>query len=158
MTNNWQGYTNKMLFHSRLLMEAWESADDITKPAFREACLNAMVQAYHSLLAEIMINHRLPVTQLPSLDEAMNSVHQKGEVSSELNYIERLEQQDSWLAALLKSHQECSMPIERKGIDRNEIPLFNENSIRYDLPGNLLSALESLKELVTYSRNFSLEW
>lgn len=158
MTNNWQGYTNKMLFHSRLLMEAWEDADDLAKPAFREACLNTMVQAYRSLLAEIMTNYRLPVNQLPSLDEAMNSAHYKGEVSSELQYIERLEQHDTWLSALLKNHQECSMPIQRKGIDRNEIPLFNENTIRLDRPENFLSVLGSLKELVTYSRNYSLEW
>ncbi len=158
MTNNWQGYTNKMLFHSRLLMEAWEDADELAKPAFREACLNAMVQAYQSLLAEIMTSYRLPVNQLPTLDEAINSVHHKGEVSSELQYIERLEQHDSWLSALLKNHQECSMPIQRKGIDRNEIPLFNANSVRLDQPEGFLSVLRFLKELVTYSRNFSLEW
>ncbi|MGB0360199.1 MAG: DUF6586 family protein [Endozoicomonas sp.] len=158
MINNWQGYTNKMLFHSRLLIEAWESADEIAKPAFHGACLNAMIQAYHSLLAEIMTNHRLPVMRLPSLTDAINGVHEKGEVSSELNYIEHLGQNDSWLAVLLKSHEECLMPVAQKRVDRNEIPVFNENSIRYDLPGTLLSALESLKELVAYSRNFSLEW
>ncbi len=158
MTNNWQGYTNKMLFHSRLLLDAWEEADDLAKPSFREACLNAMVQAYRSLIAEIMTNYRLPVNQLPSLDEAMNSVHYKGEVSSELQYIERLEQQDSWLSALLKNHLECSMPIQRKSLDCNEIPLFSINSVRLDQMEGFLSVLDSLKELVTYSRNFSLEW
>ncbi|WP_422462857.1 DUF6586 family protein [Endozoicomonas sp. ALB115] len=158
MTNNWQGYTNKMLFHARLLLDAWEDADDLAKSAFREACLNAMVQAYRSLLAEIMTNYRLPVNQLPSLDEAMNSVHHKGEVSTELQYIERLEQHDSWLSALLKSHQDCAMPIQRKSVERNEIPLFNANSVRFDQSEGFLSVLESLKELVTYSRNFSLEW
>lgn len=158
MANNWQGYTNKRLFHSRLLMEAWEAADDLAKPVFREACLNAMVQAYQSLLAEIMTNYRLPVNQLPSLDEAINSVHQKGELSSELQYIERLEQQDGWLSALLRSHQECSMPIQRKGIDYNEIPLFSVSCVCLNEPEGFRSVLESLKELVDYSRNLSLEW
>ncbi|WP_175404513.1 hypothetical protein, partial [Endozoicomonas atrinae] len=78
--------------------------------------------------------------------------------STELQYIERLEQHDSWLSALLKSHQDCSMPIQRKSVDRNEIPLFNANSVRFDQSEGFLSVLESLKELVTYSRNFSLEW
>nr|MDT0253313.1 hypothetical protein [Endozoicomonas sp.] len=68
------------------------------------------------------------------------------------------EQHDSWLSALLKNHQECSMPIQRKSIDRNEIPLFNANTIRLDEPESFLSVLGSLKELVAYSRNFSLEW
>lgn len=158
MMNNWQRYTNKKLFHARLLMDAWEEADDVAGPAFREACLNATVQAYWSLLAEIMTNYRLSVNQLPSLDEAVNSARHRGVVSSELQYIERLERSDSWLSALLKEHVECSAPIQHKRVDHNEVPLFSVNSIRLDQTEGFLSVLESLKELVTYSRNFSFEW
>lgn len=158
MTNNWQGYTNKMLFHARLLMDAWVDADVVGKPAFREACLNAMALAHRSLLAEIMSNYRLTVTRLPSLDEAVSALSHKGEASSELGYIEQLMQQESWLSSLLKAHQECMRPAQPRNPDRMMIPITPIGH------GNLADAesagkvLESLKELVTYSRNFSLEW
>ncbi|MGB1272274.1 MAG: DUF6586 family protein [Endozoicomonas sp.] len=159
MTNNWQGFTNKMLFHSRLLMEAWKEADEVAGPAFREACLGAMVQAYRSLLAEIMTNYRLSVSQPPTLDEAINSIHLKGEVSSELQYIEQLEQHESWLSSLLRSHQECLMPTQRKVLERfSGIPLVSASAMDLELPDSAASILVSLKELVIYSRNFSLEW
>ena len=154
MTSNWQGYTNKMLFHSRLLLEAWNEAEDMAKPAFREACLNTMVQAYSSLLAEIMSNYQLPVSRLPDMDEASTAFSHKRESSSELNYIEQLLQQDSWLSALLKAHLESVQPTPSP---THRIPVgsgaFNLNDQE-----QVLQALESLKELVTYSRNFSLEW
>ena len=159
MTNNWQGYTNKMLFHARLLMDAWIDADVVAKPAFREACLNAMVLAHRSLLAEIMSNYRLTVTRLPSLDEAVSALSHKGEASSELGYIEQLMQQESWLSSLLKAHQECMRPAQAVShADRMMIPV---NLVCHGSLGDAESAgkvLESLKELVIYSRNFSLEW
>ena len=158
MTNNWQGYTNKMLFHARLLMDAWIDADAVGKPAFREACLNAMALAHRSLLAEIMSNYRLTVTRLPSLDDAVSALSHKGEASSELGYIEQLMQQESWLSSLLKAHQECMSPAQSKNSDRMMIPI---TPVGHSNLGDAESAgkvLESLKELVTYSRNFSLEW
>ena len=164
MISNWQGYTNKMLFHSRLLLDAWVDAEDATKPAFREACLNTMVQAYHSLLAEIMTNYQLSVSRLPTMDDAVAAFSHKGERSSELGYIEQLKQQDSWLSSLLKAHQECMQPSQRGSSERGTfersamIPLSNAGQINLQEAESVTKVLESLKELVTYSRNFSLEW
>lgn len=155
MTSNWQGHTNKMLFHARLLMDAWTDADAVAKPAFREACLNNMVLAHRSLLAEIMSNHRMSVSRLPSLEEAVAALSHKGESSSELGYIEQLLQQESWLSALLKAHQECMAPQHQ---DRQSIPVAHTGSVRLNDPEAAAKVLDSLKELVTYSRNFSLEW
>ena len=157
MANNWQGYTNKMLFHSRVLLESWENADELSGSVFREACLAAMVQAYGSLLAEVVSNHRISIDQLPSLEEALQQVKKKGEVSSELDYIERLEQQNTWLSAMLHSAEGCTLVVNEQH-RQQQIPLLDSTAICYDDPESLTKALESLKELVAYCRNFSLEW
>ena len=104
MKNNWLGYTNKMLFHSRLLIDAFNRASDLEKPAFYEACLNTMVQAYRSLLAEIIANYLPNINQLPTLNEAIRLVNSEKREVNEIQYIERLEGENSWLSALLKSH------------------------------------------------------
>ncbi|OED42603.1 hypothetical protein ACH42_12060 [Endozoicomonas sp. (ex Bugula neritina AB1)] len=158
MAGNWQGYTNKMLFHSRLLLDAWVDAEIAAKPAFREACLNAMVQAYHSLLAEIMTNYQLSVSQLPTMDDAMTAFNHKGECSSELRYVEQLMQQDSWLSSLVKAHFECMHPAQRINAERSIIPLSPMGLDNLQETESVIKVLESLKELVSYSRNFSLEW
>lgn len=158
MTSNWQGYTNKRLFHARLLLDSWRDADAVAKPAYRESCLNAMVMAHRSLLAEIMNNYQLLVTELPSLDEAVSALSHKDEASSELGYMEQLIQQDSWLSALLKAYQECMMPQCSQTSERMMIPLTHSGSTNMNDEESAGKVLESLKELVTYSRNFSLEW
>ena len=158
MTMNWQGYTNKMLFHSRLLLDAWENAESIAQPAFREASLNALMQAYRSLLAEIMSNYQLTVSALPSMDDAVAAFSHKDEISSELNYIEQLLQQDSWLSSLHKAHLECSRPAQRSVSEQMTIPLTTPGQFNLQEIDSACRVLESLKELVTYNRNFSLEW
>ena len=158
MTSNWQGYTNKMLFHSRLLLDAWVDAEEVAKPAFREACIKTMVQAYQSLLAEIMTNYQLSVNRLPNMDDALAAFGYKGERSSELSYIEQLMQQDSWLSSLIKAQGECMQPISRATANQMRIPLSQLGQLNLQETDAVVRVLESLKELVTYNRNFSLEW
>ncbi len=110
MTDNWQRFTNKMLYHAQVQLETWKKTEGPAESVFREACIHNMVFTYQSLLAEILAVYQIPVKKLPDLNDALALLYQKHEISSELAYIQQLEKKPGWLLALKKAYSESLSP------------------------------------------------
>ena len=159
MTDNWQRFTNKMLFYSGIQLEAWKNNDVPSAGAFREACINSMILTYQSLLAEILVVYQIQVKRLPDMSDAWGLIQQKQEASSELSYIRQLEQKPGWLLSLKKAHEESLSPDGHlPGHRSRELLLRDVDECPLARAVDAEPVLTSLKELVTYSRNYSFEW
>ncbi len=159
--DDWQRFTNKMLFHARTHLQLWEQQEDTMVSVFRDACLHSMVKAYQSLLAEILVVYQIRVSHLPDLNEACLLLGQKQQISSEFTYMQQLEHKQDWLWNLQQAHHESLAPTfgESTGdVKKGELSL---KSVDESLLTNLVDmqcVYKALVELVAYSRNYSLEW
>lgn len=115
-----QGRTNQKLYFSRLQLErlqallaqqsgfAWEAE----ALSCREAVILHLHGAYLAFLQELVRFYKLGVP-LMSSEALRQALAAKGQVSPELSVLQRLEQQhDSWLAALLRAHEDCLIAPE----------------------------------------------
>ncbi len=58
MSGQWQRVTNKMLYHARTYLKAWEASEGGEVQVFREASIISLATAYRSLLAEVLESYQ----------------------------------------------------------------------------------------------------
>ncbi|WP_330925303.1 DUF6586 family protein [Candidatus Sororendozoicomonas aggregata] len=159
--DDWRRFTNKMLFHARTHLQLWQQHEDTMACVFRDACLHSMSKAYQSLLAEILVVYQVRVSHLPDLNEASLLLQKKQKISSELTYLQELEQKQGWLSDLQRAYHESLLPAfgeSGAGINRGGLSLKIVDESLLTTVVDMKRVYEALVEFVTYSRNYSLEW
>lgn len=158
--DSWQSMTNKMLFYAGIQLKLWKHGHAPSIAAFRDASINSMVLAYQSLLAEILSMYKVQVESLPDMENAWALIKQAKVTSSELSYIRQLEQQaSSWLNMLQAAHSDSLVPsMKAPNDDANQLILRDVENYPLVNASDGERVFILLKELVNYSRNYSLEW
>lgn len=115
-----QGRTNQKLYFARLQLDRLESlvaqqsgfAWEAEALSCREAAILHLHGAYLAFLQELVCFYKLqgPLMSSEAVRQAMAA---RGQVAPEITVLQRLEQQaDSWLAGLLRAHQDCLIAPE----------------------------------------------
>ncbi len=157
--HSWQGYTNKMLFHARVQLDAWDLAEESAGPAFRDACIQSIAAAFRSMLAEVIGHHSQTVEKLPVVEDLVIRLEQIDILSSEAAHLIQLTRTDTWLSSLLAfSASLYLIDASQWSVKSQTIPLRESSAIDFMNPDSVRTVLKQMKDLVSFSRNYSLEW
>lgn len=159
-----------MLCQARGYLKDWEQAGGSGYSNAAVACIQALAQAYQSLLAEVLESCQLPVLVPPRYaDQAADLLARAGQpCPAELNHIRQLELQADFLCQLssnataVKGSSPYSQvtSVQQVASVQKEASIPLTNLEQPDLPTleMVRQVLHSLSDGVAYARNFSFEW
>lgn len=164
MSSDWSVNTNRRLHFARLQLDAWDQADDLEAPAFRDGFILQLQLAWRSMLAEILGSYGITVATLPDFSQAQELMATKVQSSSELQQVESMLKQ-SWLKQLDDSWLKLFVPYQADSQNTENGDLIQMVSLGDQSLNNTALTPEAgrecinrLKNLVGHFRNFNLEW
>lgn len=171
-----QGRTNQKLYFARLQLDRLQAVLE-SRAAFsweaealscREAAILHLHGAYLAFLQELVRFYKLggPLMTSEAVRQGMAA---KGQVSPEITVLQRLEQeQGSWLAGLLRAHQECLIAPDQAPVaveeEENGSRAISVVVVAADAPlsaadvGNIQRWLQELTAIIRDFRREMQEW
>ncbi|MEH6626241.1 MAG: DUF6586 family protein [Motiliproteus sp.] len=166
--------TNQKLHFCQLHLDRLKSALDgsnwskhVLIESYNESILFHLACAHRSFMREIAEVYRIDASTIVSIEQLANALAKQGLEAPEVKELTRLEEDDSWLAKMLKAYHACWQAEERDQAENSQHSSLSEIHVvqvnpdhadENEVIAQLEQWLNAFRELISRHRESMVEW